>query len=153
MSGASRRKLADITTLINAYKEKYPDTPVIFDETKNHLETFIFGPEDTPYVGKKWKISIDFPIDYPFKPPEVKFVDRIFHPNISAGTGAICLDVIKNKWTPVFNLLTIIDILIPQLLTYPNPDSALNGDASASFREGIESYTLAVNSFHLKNCP
>lgn len=148
MSAASRRKLADISALSTSYKDK---CPFIVNDSNSHIETFIFGPEDTPYSGKKWKISIDLPIDYPFKPPEVKFIDRIFHPNISAGTGTICLDVIKNKWTPVFNLLTIIDILIPQLLTYPNPDSALNGDASHAWREGLDFFTNAVNHFHLQN--
>ena len=60
----------------------------------------IIGPQGTPYENGIFRVSINFPTDYPFKPPHVKFITKVFHPNISFETGAICLDILKDKWTP-----------------------------------------------------
>ena len=51
------------------------------------------GPPDTPYFGGLYKVEITLPDDYPFAPPEVDFVSKIWHPNVSSMTGAICLDI------------------------------------------------------------
>lgn len=57
----------------------------------SHLEGTITGPEGTPYEGGVFKIDIIIPSSYPFEPPKMKFVTKIWHPNISSNTGAICL--------------------------------------------------------------
>lgn len=53
------------------------------------------GPDDSPYVGGVFFLNIHFPTDYPFKPPKINFVTRIYHPNINQN-GAICLDILKD---------------------------------------------------------
>ena len=55
----------------------------------------IIGPEDSPYKGGLFFLNITFPTDYPFKPPKVSFVTKIYHPNINAN-GGICLDILKD---------------------------------------------------------
>ena len=73
-----------------------------------HWTATIMGPEGTPYHGGIFYLNITFPENYPFKPPKVHFVTKIYHPNVNSG-GGICLDVLKEKLSPA---LTISKILI-----------------------------------------
>ena len=61
-----------------------PDNPRVLKGTIN-------GPSGTPYEGGVFTIHIDVPKQYPFEPPKMKFDTKIWHPNISSQTGAICL--------------------------------------------------------------
>ena len=95
-------------------------------------EGYIFGPSDSPYQGGIFKIHIQFPPDYPYKPPKVYFKTKILHPNINEA-GMICLDILKNNWSPV---LTISKVLfsISSLLTDPNPDDPLAPEVAAMYK-------------------
>ena len=87
----------------------------------------IYGSEATPYQGGIFHLSIDIPTEYPFKPPKVHFDTKIFHPNIGK-QGSICLDLLKNKWSPALTLEHLL-IAICSLLDDPNPDDPLNIEA------------------------
>ena len=63
---------------------------------------------------------------YPFKSPSVGFMDKIFHPNIEEGSGAVCVNTLNENWSAIYDLEYIIDIALPQLLTYPNSDDPFN---------------------------
>merc|ERR1712176_137318 len=65
---------------------------LVGDDLK-HWKGTIFGPIDTCYAGGTFIIDIQIPNEYPFKPPKMKFDTKIWHPNISSQTGAICLDI------------------------------------------------------------
>merc|ERR1719352_1164511 len=65
-----------------------------------HWKGTLKGPTGTPYEGGIFKIDIQLPTDYPFVPPKMKYETKIWHPNISSETGAICLDTLKNEWSP-----------------------------------------------------
>ena len=80
----------------------------------------IMGPEDSPYHGGVFFLSVNFPSDYPFKPPKFAFTTRIFHPNINAN-GSICLDILKETWSPALTVSKVL-LSISSLLTDPNPD-------------------------------
>jgi ubiquitin-conjugating enzyme (huntingtin interacting protein 2) len=56
-----------------------------------HLKGTIKGPEGTPYEGGVFTVNIEIPKQYPFEPPKMKFDTKIWHPNVSSQTGAICL--------------------------------------------------------------
>ena len=85
-----------------------------------HWQATIMGPEDSPYTGGVFFLSIDFPEDYPHKPPKVQFQTKIYHPNISS-SGEICLDILKSEWSPALTISKIL-LSICSLLCDPNPD-------------------------------
>jgi ubiquitin-conjugating enzyme (huntingtin interacting protein 2) len=70
--------------------------------------------------GGKFVIDIVIPNEYPFSPPKMKFITPIYHPNVSSQTGAICLDILKDAWTPVLTLKTAL-ISLQSLLCDPAP--------------------------------
>ena len=135
-----RRKILDINELI---KKKKID---IIDNNISKFNYTIKGPKDTLYENYEWEILIELPDKYPFKSPSVGFVNKIYHPNVDFKSGSICLDAINEQWTPAYNLLTIIDILLPQLLTYPNPDDPLNHEAADLLINDKDKYNLTVKS-------
>ena len=83
----------------------------------------ITGPEDSPYEGGVFKLKINFPTNYPFKPPKVQFSTKIYHPNISY-TGSICLDILRDNWSPALTISKVL-LSISSLLTEPNPNDPL----------------------------
>lgn len=89
----------------------------------------ITGPSTTVYSGLKFKLSLEFSPRYPYVAPNVHFVTRCFHPNVDAD-GNICLDILKDKWTALLDVRTLL-LSIQSLLGEPNLDSPL--DSTASF--------------------
>ena len=67
------------------------------------------GPGDSPYSGGVFFVMIQFPPDYPFKPPKVQFQTKVYHPNVNS-QGSICLDILKEQWSPA---LTISKVMHP----------------------------------------
>ncbi|CAL1374312.1 unnamed protein product [Linum trigynum] len=88
----------------------------------------IEGGKETAYEGLSYKLSLRFPLEYPFKPPQVKFETMCFHPNVDQ-FGNICLDILQDKWSSAYDCRTIL-LSIQSLLGEPNPDSPLNSYAA-----------------------
>ena len=74
-------------------------------------------------------MCLKFPTSYPYEAPQVTFQTACFHPNVDQH-GNICLDILKDKWSAIYNVSTIL-ISIRSLLGEPNNDSPLNGYAAA----------------------
>jgi len=83
----------------------------------------ITGPTKTPYEGGVFFLELEFPADYPFKPPKVKFVTKIYHCNVN-DKGGICLDILKDSWSPALTISKVL-LSISSLLSDPNPDDPL----------------------------
>ena len=83
----------------------------------------IVGPEGSPYEGGTFFLNINFPEEYPFKPPKVTFQTRIYHCNINSN-GSICLDILKDNWSPALSISKVL-LSICSLLTDANPDDPL----------------------------
>jgi ubiquitin-conjugating enzyme E2 C len=78
----------------------------------------IIGPTDTPYAGLTLKLSFQFPSNYPYAPPTVLFKTPIYHPNFDF-SGRICLDILKDKWSAVYNVQSVL-LSLQSLLGEPN---------------------------------
>ncbi|KAJ7048093.1 ubiquitin-conjugating enzyme/RWD-like protein [Mycena amicta] len=81
------------------------------------------GPEGSVYEGGTFNFVVDLPQDYPFSAPKVILKTRIYHMNIS-DQGNICLDILKQNWSPALSLFKVI-LSLSSLLTDPNPKDPL----------------------------
>ncbi|XP_059660596.1 uncharacterized protein LOC132306983 [Cornus florida] len=111
----------------------------------------IEGGKGTMYEGLSYKVSLRFPLDYPFKPPQVKFETMCFHPNVDQ-YGNICLDILQDKWSSAFDCRTIL-LSIQSLLGEPNIESPLNSSAAVlwknqeDYRKMVQKYYMAGEEF------
>ena len=96
------------------------------------------GPEGTPYFGGVFNMSIKIPTDYPFKPPKVQFITKIYHPNINKH-GGICLDILKDQWSPALTISKVL-LSISSLLTDANPDDPLVPEIANIYKSDMAKY-------------
>ncbi|TVY14845.1 Ubiquitin-conjugating enzyme E2 8 [Lachnellula arida] len=106
--------------------------------------------DNTPFQGGLWKVHVELPDAYPYKSPSIGFVNRIFHPNIDELSGSVCLDVINQTWSPMFDMINIFEVFLPQLLRYPNPTDPLNGEAAALLMREPKAYEAKVKEYVIK---
>ena len=97
-----------------------------------HLTGVFKGPPGTPYEGGLFQVAINIPQEYPFKPPQMKFITKIYHPNISSVTGAICLDILKDAWTPILTLKSSL-ISLQSLLQSPEPNDPQDAEVAKHY--------------------
>jgi len=102
----------------------------------------ILGPEDSPWEGGIFELKINIPEEYPHKPPNIKFLTPMFHPNIYRD-GKICIDILQDKWSPVFDIRTIL-LSLQSLLTDPNIDSPANTEASNLYKNNKKEYNRKI---------
>lgn len=116
----------------------------------SHLLGSIQGPGDTPYEGGIFEVDITVPNDYPFEPPKMKFVTKVWHPNVSSQTGAICLDILKDQWSPAMTLRTAL-LSVQALLSSPEPNDPQDAQVAKQYlvnrREFDEQARSWTNTF------
>jgi len=98
-----------------------------------HWKGTIGGPKGTPYEGGLFVVDIVIPPNYPFVPPKMKFDTKVWHPNVSSANGAICLDILKNEWSPALTLRTAL-LSLQALLSCPNPDSPQDAEVATQYK-------------------
>lgn len=108
------------------------------EEDLFHWQATIIGPGDSPYSGGVFFLSIHFPTDYPFKPPKVTFMTRIYHPNINSN-GSICLDILREQWSPALTISKVL-LSICSMLTDPNPDDPLVPEIANIYKKDKNKY-------------
>ncbi len=142
MAAAKRitKELADLHSDPPANCSAGPEGDDIF-----HWTATLMGPEGTPYHGGIFYLNITFPANYPFKPPKIHFVTKIYHPNINSG-GGICLDVLKDNWSPALTISKIL-ISICSLLDDPNPDDPLVPAIAKQYVENRAAYDVTARTW------
>ncbi|KAM0698549.1 hypothetical protein Q7P36_002016 [Cladosporium allicinum] len=103
------------------------------DENARYFDVWVDGPDGSCYEGGKFNLELFLPDDYPMCPPRIRFLTRIYHPNIDR-LGRICLDVLKNNWSPALQIRTIL-LSIQALLGAPNPEDPLNEAVAKQWKE------------------
>ncbi|KAH7544030.1 hypothetical protein JRO89_XS15G0088400 [Xanthoceras sorbifolium] len=125
------------------------------EDNMRYFNVMILGPSQSPYEGGVFKLELFLPEEYPMAAPkslfglasgwmleqfplrslsisyhslvlefEVRFLTKIYHPNIDK-LGRICLDILKDKWSPALQIRTVL-LSIQALLSAPNPDDPLS---------------------------
>lgn len=108
------------------------------DDNMYIWHAYIYGPNDTPYSNGIFKLNIEFPYNYPFSPPIVNFITKIYHCNIN-NSGGICLDILKDQWSPVLTINKIL-LSILSLLSDPNPKDPLVPEIGSLYLNNYEKY-------------
>eukprot|EP00162_Nutomonas_longa_P012090 comp20904_c0_seq1/m.43526 comp20904_c0_seq1/g.43526 ORF comp20904_c0_seq1/g.43526 comp20904_c0_seq1/m.43526 type:complete len:160 (-) comp20904_c0_seq1:1337-1816(-) len=98
----------------------------------------IVGPPGSPYANGTFFLDITFPAEYPFKPPKVVFRTKIYHCNINS-TGAICLDILKDNWSPALTISKVL-LSITSLLGDCNPADPLVGSIANQYLNDRETH-------------
>lgn len=147
MSSANSKKRIekDVTKLLLSEYDV-----ILRDETKlNDFSVAFYGPKNSPYEDGIWQVNVHLPDQYPYKSPSIGFSNKIFHPNICEASGSVCLDVINQTWSPMYELKNIFDVFLPQLLMYPNPSDPLNSEAAKLLLSDHSKYETAIRD-HIK---
>ncbi|CAJ1070038.1 ubiquitin-conjugating enzyme E2 L3-like [Xyrichtys novacula] len=102
------------------------------DETNiTHWQGLIL-PDCYPYDKGAFRIEINFPTEYPFKPPKINFKTKIYHPNIDE-KGQVCLPMISvENWKPATKTYQVIQTLVG-LVNSPEPEHPLRADLAEEY--------------------
>lgn len=115
------------------------------DDIRNWIVQ-IDGPQGSYYEKGKFKLSFIFPDNYPFKPPEVKFITKIYHPNIKLDTGEICLEVFTSSWSPTQKIYEVIE-KIASILSSPSGSAPLEPEIAAEFEKTPKEFEKKVKEY------
>jgi ubiquitin-conjugating enzyme E2 D/E len=146
--GGAKRILAEYADI--ARKESAGDGPVhgwqVFVSAADcrSWKAVLGGLDGDPYSGGHWLVTLDFPRDYPFKPPAVRFCTRIYHPNINSD-GRVCLGVLREGWSPALTAAKVLSALRSLVLT-PNPDDPLDAYKGQLYSDNRAEYMLQARA-------
>ncbi|XP_046663726.1 ubiquitin-conjugating enzyme E2-22 kDa isoform X3 [Homalodisca vitripennis] len=115
----------------------------LVDDNYTELKGEIAGPPDTPYEGGNFVLEIKVPETYPFNPPKVRFITKIWHPNISSVTGAICLDILKDQWAAAMTLRTVL-LSLQALMAAAEPDDPQDAVVARQYKDNQEMFRLTA---------
>lgn len=127
----------------------------LVDDDIYKWEIIVMGPPSTYYEGGYFKARMEFPEAYPHKPPKLRFISKMWHPNVHSN-GSVCISILHDagedeygyepaneRWTPVHTLESIIMSVI-SMLADPNDESPANIDAAKQWREDQDAFKKEV---------
>ena len=101
-------------------------------DNPRYFMVVIAGPPQSSYEGGVFNLEMFLPEEYPMVPPKVRFLTKIYHPNIDK-LGRICLDIIKKNWSPALQMNKVL-LSIQLLMSSPNPDDPLANDVAEHWK-------------------
>ena len=145
---AIRRLQSELTQLTKEPSYFYSVTP----NENNFLEWdfLMIGPPDTFFEGGIFKGNLKFPKEYPNRPPQLKFITDMYHPNIY-NDGKVCISIlhegvdqygeesVTERWNPSHGVNTVL-LSVVSMLGFPNFNSPANVDASREWQDNVTVY-------------
>lgn len=112
----------------------------------NQLTGILLGPTGSPYEGGHFHFHIKFPLEYPFKAHQFRFLTKICHPNVDSTTGVVCHDEMIFSWTPKITISTLLSkvhtFLAEPKYNEPVREQELSEKTAAKARQWTEEYAL-----------
>jgi ubiquitin-conjugating enzyme (huntingtin interacting protein 2) len=81
-----------------------------------------------------FKVEIELASQYPFVPPKMRFTTKVWHPNVSSQSGAICLDILKDQWSPALTVKTAL-LSLQALLSAPEPNDPQDAQVASQYKK------------------
>uniref|UniRef100_A0A6C0AC99 UBC core domain-containing protein n=1 Tax=viral metagenome TaxID=1070528 RepID=A0A6C0AC99_9ZZZZ len=147
MSSISKRVTREWKN-IKKEKDDLKKDGILFEQVgdkMNDIRILLNGAKDTPYEGGCFELKMFLTKEYPMEPPLVFFNTPIYHPNVDK-SGKICLDILKDKWTPAINIIKVIYSIVA-LLSEPNVDDPYNNEAADLWKRDIKEAHKKVKSY------
>lgn len=112
-----------------------------------HWNITMLGPQDTPYAGGLFFLTVDFPDDYPNSAPEVKFKNKIYHLNVN-DSGHVCISTLS-KWVKGTTMSEVLSLIFA-LFYKENPDSAYSDQRANLFKNDRKKFDENVREWTKK---
>ncbi|XP_064085509.1 ubiquitin-conjugating enzyme E2 L3-like isoform X1 [Macrobrachium nipponense] len=140
-----RHELADIRKSgIKSFRD------IQVDESNILTWQGLIVPENPPYNKGAFRIEVNFPAEYPFKPPKINFKTKIYHPNVDE-KGQVCLPIISaENWKPATKTDQVIEALI-NLVNEPEPEHPLRADLAEDYTKDRKKFMKNAEEFTKKN--
>ena len=119
-----------------------------------HCRVSIVGPEGCPFEGDVFFLDLDFPQDYPFKPPKIQFIEPvIFHPNVLADGTMPCFALLRENWNPVFTIRLVLKTLSECLQEPADVDCcSVNKEAGSLAKRDPAAFQAKAHEVYLQKC-
>lgn len=148
MSG-SRRLQKEFSDLQSAGLKTFRNIELPMDGNLLQWQGLLM-PENAPYNKGAFRIQIDFPAEYPFKPPKITFLTKIYHPNVD-DKGQVCLPIIhSDNWKPATKTEQVIGALIA-LVNEPEPEHPLRAELAEEYTKDKKKFMKNAEEFTKKH--
>jgi len=145
---ATRRLQKELQDLRTAGLKAFREIQV--DDSNILLWQGLLVPDNAPFNKGAFKIEIQFPAEYPFKPPKMVFKTKIYHPNVDE-KGQICLPIVSvENWKPATKTDQVIQALV-NLVNEPEPDHPLRGDLAEEYTRDRKKFFKNAEEFTKKH--
>ncbi|KAL9104536.1 MAG: hypothetical protein Q9163_000509 [Psora crenata] len=150
MSSSRTRRIArEVADIHSDTLSQVQANPVGNGEDLTHLKGSFKGPPGTPYEGGTYVVDVRIPNDYPFRPPLMKFDTKIWHPNVSSQTGAICLDTLSSAWSPVLTIKSAL-LSLQSLLSTPEPKDPQDAEVAGLLTRNPKEFERVAHEWAVK---
>ncbi|KAI9700330.1 MAG: Ubiquitin-conjugating enzyme E2 1 [Candelina mexicana] len=145
----ARRIAKEIADIHADTSSQIQANPVGNGEDLTHLKGSFKGPPGTPYEGGTYVVDVKIPSEYPFRPPIMRFDTKVWHPNVSSQTGAICLDTLSSAWSPVLTIRSAL-ISLQSLLSTPEPKDPQDAEVASMLMRNPKEFERVAREWAVK---
>ncbi|KAI1749700.1 putative ubiquitin carrier protein [Xylaria castorea] len=145
-SSRARRVAKELSDMASDAASSKITAESMLNSDLTHLKASFPGPPGTPYEGGKYIVDVLIPVEYPFRPPIMKFDTKVWHPNISSQTGAICLDTLSTAWSPVLTIKSTL-LSLQSLFESPEPKDPQDAEVARMMINDPEGFSRKAHEW------